>query len=257
MSDQASHLRHLVLRAARLRGAEGAPPPRIVAVLAAREGLGVTTAAALLGQALADQGSRVVLIDCDRQQTDLANRCGLVVPASYTAKVARQDIHEALLPLPGGLQIVPGVWEDAAKPAERVLQQLLRQFQQLGRHADLLVLDLGCVETEVLCAWRDSIETFLLVTTPASAAVMDTYTLIKRFLANRAGQGTELLVNQAAQRREADDVFARVDRSCRRFLGFGLELAGHLPSPARASDLNAIAARLSEGNSDGQRRSAA
>ena len=253
MSDQASHLRHLVLRAARLRGTEGAPPPRIVAVLAAREGLGATTAAAWLGQALADQGSRVVLIDCDRQQSDMAQRCDLAVPASYSAKVARQDIHEALLPLPGGLQIVPGVWEDNSKPSERVLAQLLRQFQQLGRHADLLILDLGCVEADVLRAWRDAIETFLLVTTPASAAVMDTYTLIKRSLTHRAGQGLELLVNETAQRREADDVFLRVDRSCRRFLGFGIQLAGHLPKPAQVSDLNAIAARLGEGNTE-QRR---
>jgi flagellar biosynthesis protein FlhG len=216
--------------------------------------LGVTTAAALLGQALADQGSRVVLVDCDRQQSDLATRCGLPVPASYSAKVARQDIHEALLPLPGGLQIVPGIWDDSAKPAERSLQQLLQQFQQLGRHADLLVLDLGCVEAEVLRAWRDSIETFLLVTTPASVAVMDTYTLIKRCLAHRAGQGLELLVNEADDRREVDDVFLRVDRSCRRFLGFGLQLAGQLPRPAQPSDLSAIATRLGEGSTDLQRR---
>jgi flagellar biosynthesis protein FlhG len=253
MSDQASQLRHLVLRSARLRGAEGASPPRIVAVLAAREGLGVTTSAALLGQALADQGSRVVLIDCDRQQNDLAERCGLAVPAAYSAKVARQDIHETLLPLPGGLQIVPGVWEDRAAPSERTLQQLMQQFQQLGRHADLLVLDLGCVEAAVLAAWRDAIETFLLVTTPASVAVMDTYTLIKRSLSQRAGQGLQLLVNEAADRREADDVFTRVDRSCRRFLSFGLQLAGHLPRPAKVSDLNVIAAQLAEGNEQRRR----
>jgi len=254
MSDQASHLRQLVLRAARLQGSEAVSPPRMIAVLAAREGLGATTAAALLGQSLADQGSRVVLIDCDQQQASLATRCGLSVPPGYKAKTAQQDVHEALLPLPGGLQIVPGVWDESGKRGERVLQQLLRQFQQLGRHADLLVLDLGAAEADVLRAWREAIETFLLVTTPASAAVMDTYTLIKRSLVHRGGQGTELLVNQAVDRRETDDVFARVNRSCQRFLGFGLQMAGHLPADAKAFDLASLAARLDERPADTARR---
>jgi flagellar biosynthesis protein FlhG len=247
MSDQASHLRQLVLRAARQRGADAVLPPRIAAVLAAQSGLGTTTAAALLGRALVEQGARVVLIDADLQQRDLARACGITVPASYRAKVARQDIHEALLPLPGGLQIVPGVWEDAARPLERILQQLLQQFQQLGRHADLLVLDLGAVDAQILQSWREAVETFLLVTTPASSAVMDSYTLIKQSLAYRAGQGIELLVNKAADRAEALDVFGRVDRSCQRFLGFGVQLAGHLPAEAKVGDLNVIAARLCEG----------
>lgn len=247
MSDQAAHLRQLVLRAARQRGAETALPPRIVAALAARSSQGTTTVAALLGRALAEQGARVVLIDCDRQQPDLARMCGLTVPASYSASVAYQDIHEVVLPAPCGLQIVPGVWADGSRPAERVLQQLLQQFQQLGRHADLLVLDLGAVETSVLQAWREAIETFLVVTTPASASVMDSYTMIKQSIAHRAGEGIELLVNQADGEREAADVFARVDRSCQRFLGFGVQLAGYLLHEAKVADLSAIAARLCEG----------
>src|SRR5215213_3710073 len=121
MSDQASHLRHLVLRAARQLGAEGALPPRIAAVLAAQRGLGTTTTAALLGRALVEQGARVVLVDADLQQRALAQACGITVPASYHAAAARQDIHETLLPLPGGLQIVPGIWEDGVQPLERVL----------------------------------------------------------------------------------------------------------------------------------------
>ena len=256
MSDQASHLRHLVLRAARQRGTDAALPPRIAAVLAAQSGLGTTTTAALLGRALVEQGARVVLIDADLQQRDLARACGITVPASYRAKVAREDIHEALLPLPGGLQIVPGVWEDAARPLERILQQLLQQFQQLGRHADLLVLDLGAVDAQILQSWREAVETFLLVTTPASSAVMDSYTLIKQSLAHRSGQGIELLVNKAADRAEAADVFGRVDRSCQRFLGFGVQLAGHLPVDAKVGDLSVMAARLCEGPSTSERRAA-
>jgi hypothetical protein len=70
--------------------------------------------------------------------------------------------------------------------------------------------------------------------------------LIKQTLTNRAGQGIELLINKAGNRREAEDVFARVDRSCRRFLGFGVRLAGHLAAGSSGAEFSGIAARLCE-----------
>jgi MinD-like ATPase involved in chromosome partitioning or flagellar assembly len=248
MSDQADHLRHLVLRAARQRDAE-ALPPRIVAVAQANRGMGSTTICAHLGRALVESGARVVLIDADPNTANLARRCEVQVPVTYRAAIARQDIHESLLRAPGGLQLVPGVWDDTASPTERIQQQLLRQFQQLGRHADWLVLDLGVPRSEVLRTWRDAIETFLLVTTPDGASVMDTYTFIKQSLVARAGRGIELLVNRADSARMAGDVFDRVDRSCQRFLGFGVQLAGHVPPHGNADSLAAVATRLCDEHS--------
>jgi len=258
MSDQASQLRHLVLRAARQRENEALPPPRIVAVLQAKRGQGATTIAAHLGQALVEQGARVVLIDADPHRRELANRCGVEIPATYNAIVARQDIHEALLPAAGGLQIVPGIWEEQPTlPVERIHQHLLRQFQQLGRHADVLVLDLGQASDDVLRAWHDAIETLLIVTTPTNGPVMESYTLIKQSLLSRAGQGIELLVNRAASEQLADEVFSRVDRSTRRFLGFGIQLAGFLPTDASAESLAALATRLCEARPTSEERRAA
>lgn len=255
MSDQASQLRQLVLRAARLREAGSLPPPRIAAVVSARRGMGTTTVAAQLGRALVEQGARVVLVDADLNNSDLARASGVEVPVSYAPSTARHDIHESLVRASGGLQIVPGVWEGELETSlEKDSQQLLRQFQQLGRHADLLVLDLGAARPEVLRAWRDAIETFLVVTTPASAPVMDAYTLIKQSLVGRAGRGVELVVNRAIDARIATDVFQRLDRSCQRFLGFGIQLAGHLPPQGSADCLAAIAARLCEPRSEHESR---
>jgi flagellar biosynthesis protein FlhG len=252
MTDQASQLRHLVLRAARQREAESWPPPRMVAVLGARRGLGTTTIAAHLGQAIMEQGARVVLIDADLEHCDLATACGIAeVTNNYDPAIARQDIHEALFRAPGGVQVVPGVWDTVVNgPTEKNIHQLLRQFQQLGRHADVLVLDLSANGANLLPLFGDA-ESLLLVTTPDSDAVMETYTFIKQSLAERAGNGLELLVNQVRDEREATDVFHRVDRSCRRFLGFDIQYAGHVLAGSNvAESLATLAARLSEGRSD-------
>lgn len=253
MTDQASQLRHLVLRAARQREAESLPPPRMVAVLGACRGMGTTTIAAHLGRAIMEQGARVVLIDADLEHRDLAAACGIGEATNdYDPATARQDIHEALFRAPGGVQVVPGVWDAASNtPTDKTTQQLLRQFQQLGRHADVLLLDLGASVSHLLPLFRESAESLLLVTTPNSSAVMETYTLIKQSLAERAGNGLELLVNQAHDEREATDVYHRVDRSCRRFLGFEIQYAGHvLAGSSIAESLATLAARLSDGRSD-------
>ncbi len=231
MSDQASQLRHLVLRATRLREAELHPAPRILVVCSARKGVGTTSVAASLSRTLVEQGARVVAVDADCQPGALALACGVTeLPNYFSPATARSDIHEALVRAPGGLQVVPGVWDSDCPRSEQGAQELLKQFHTLGRHAEWLVLDLGDCSSGIPRSWRDSAEHFLLVATPANAVVMETYSLIKKSLVARAGNGVALVVNQIAEERLASDVLARVDRSCQRFLGFGIGLAGSVAS---------------------------
>jgi flagellar biosynthesis protein FlhG len=219
----------------------------MAAVLGAIRGLGVTTLTARLGRGLVEQGSRVVLIDADVRASELARVCKVAdVPASFDPEVVRRDIHEALFPAPGGLLLVPGVWGSAA-PTSKTLQQLMRQFQQLGRHAEWLLLDLGTPHPEVFRGWSEALSEVLVVSTPASPSVMDSYGLIKRLLAERRGSGVRLVVNRAQNEQQALDVFQRVNRSCRRFLGFEIEFAGHVDQES-ADDacISRIAARLGD-----------
>jgi flagellar biosynthesis protein FlhG len=254
MSDQAAQLRHLVLRAARQREAESLPPPRIVAVLGAQPGVGATTIAAQLARGIVEQGDRVVLIDADPsrdglRRSSLADACGLTeATPDYDPSIARHDIHEALFRAPGGVQIVPGVWDDAeTEPSEKAAQQLMRQFQQLGRHADVLVIDLGACLTPLLTALSETAETMLLVTSTDDRAVMDAYATIKQSLANRGDDAVHLLVNREAGDAKAREVFHRVDRSCRRFLNMKICYAGHVPIGVPLAEcLAALAAKVSE-----------
>jgi flagellar biosynthesis protein FlhG len=251
--DQASQLRHLVLRAAWHRDSDG-PPPRTLGVLGAQRGVGTTSITAALGRALVDQGERVVLIDADSVHSALAASCGLEVPSNYDPAIARTDIHEAIVRGPAGMQLVPGIWTDvAAVPSERTLTQLIRQFQQLGRHADLLLLDLGAAHSEIISAWHEAFESLLLVTTTEAPSVMDCYARIKQTLSGYGGRGLQLVVNQAADAAAAQHVATRVDRCCRRFLGFGLNPAAWVASGNVEEGLMPLAAELCR---RGQRRAA-
>jgi flagellar biosynthesis protein FlhG len=75
----------------------------------------------------------------------------------------------------------------------------------------------------------------LLVTSPDVVAVMDSYAAVKTMY-TPAAQGPQLwlVVNHAADRAEAEDVFRRIDQSCQRFLNVSLQLVAALPVDTQA-----------------------
>lgn len=252
MLDQASQLRSLVLRAVRQREAQSAMPPRLIAVCGAGREVGASTIALHLALELVEQGSRVVLVDADYEHPSLAKRCEITPAlAAYDPATARRDIHEALHRGPGGVQVVPGVWSDDMS-LDKSLTQLHRQFQQLGKHADVIVVDLGAGPIEVLKGFRDA-DDVLVVTTTANAAVMDAYTLVKQAFVSRAGRSTQVLVNGTDDAAQAAEVFARINRSCRRFLGFSISCSIAVPYDSELSGtmtgcMAQLAAELTSGD---------
>jgi len=232
MHDQASELRKLVLQAMRENTAMSGPPPRLIAVTAGIADAGASTMAVNVSIALAELGFRVVVVDADPHRSDIANLCGLNVPsAGGFLAGARRDIHEVMLRGPGGILIVPSLWGSACggDPSDFGQERLFRQFKSLGRHADIVVLDIGTGNTEFLrrsCRLADDV---VLVATREPESIMDSYACIKMVVADFEPICCRLVVNQCSDQRLAEDVFARVDQSCRRFLNQQLDFLGHVP----------------------------
>ena len=232
MRDQATELRNLVLRSARQRAAHSGPPPRLVVVSGGRAGVGATTLAINLSVALSELGSRVVLADVDPDSPAVAARCGLAPANAREPLSARRDIHEILTLGPAGVQIAPGPWQEGPLPGSResAPQRLLRQFQSLGRHADLILLDVGCRVSDATRRFWHAADDVVLVTTPDAAALMDSYAAIKSQLTADARAHLHLIVNRVADEQLGRDVFGRLDKSCRRFLDCSLGLLGLVPA---------------------------
>ena len=76
MRDQATELRNLARRMQR-GPSLNLPPPCIVTLLGAREGVGVTTVAINLAVALTELGARLVVVDANLQRAELASSCGI------------------------------------------------------------------------------------------------------------------------------------------------------------------------------------
>ena len=214
----------------------------MLVVSGGKPGVGATTVALNLAATLAGDALRVVLIDADLQQANVAVRCDLTASLNIgDVFEGRKNIHEALQRGPAGMQILAGKAspEMRGTVSPRALQRLQRQLRSLERHTDWIIVDAGHQPTELMFDLWSLAERVLLVSSPDAAAVMDTYALVKTLLTRQSlAQPLALVINQVAGAAAAADVFRRIDQSCRRFLGMSLELAGYAPfEPATAGSV--------------------
>lgn len=236
MRDQAAQLRTLVLRSARQAALELGPAPRLVALSGGKGGVGASTLAVNLAIAAAQQAARVVLVDADLYRADVAALCGLGETDNVAdVLAARRDIHEILQLGPGGIQVACGAWAPDAVTlcTEHAQERLLRQLKTLGRHADLILLDVGHGGGEVLRRFWRAADEIVVVTTPDQLAVMDAYATLKSALPRNSTIPIRLVVNQAPSLAVTADVHGRIDQSCRRFLDRNVQLLGGIPCDER------------------------
>jgi len=232
MNDQAAELRNLVLRSRRFNAAVIGPEPRLIVLTGGKGGVGTTSLALNLAIAMSENGSRTVLVDADLHRADAALMCGVGEQGSVADVLSgRHDIHEVLQMGPGGIQLVPGVW--AGQAGEQVLAnspgRLTGQLKTLGRFADVVILDSGCRVCETAKAFWKAADDVVVVTTPDPVAVMDCYAMLKA-LARDSNAAAHLLVNRCPNAEVAEDVYRRIDQSCRRFLNTSIEQLGHVPA---------------------------
>jgi len=238
MHDQANHLRALVSAGRRL-GPVSNSAPRLIALAGGKGGVGVTTLAIRLAQALARDGRRTLLVDADTQRPDVATVCQLQDGYSVADVLyGRRTMHEAIRLGPGGIQILPGVsplgqtapragatpWTPAAQ------ERFIADLRSLGPHADVALLDVGSACDAVAHRFWQAADEVLLVTTPDPVAVLDAYAAVKTFWAGAGKTPVASLVNQSNDEAEAAEVHERLRQACRRFLGADLAQAGTAPA---------------------------
>jgi flagellar biosynthesis protein FlhG len=228
MSDPVSLTKPNYTRPA-LRGPE---QPAVLVVSGGRFGVGATSAAIGIAQALAHDAQRIVLIDADRQTANLAARCGVAKQAGIDEVLSgRKSIHEAMQRGPAGLQLLPGARSpEGLTLSDRAIDRLLRQMRTLAPHTDAIVVDAGSQATELASRFWQSADRLVIVTSPDAASVMDSYALIKRlFRSASSNNSLSIVVSQAGSRDQAADVFRRIDQSCQRFLGISVAFSGLIP----------------------------
>jgi len=243
--DQADELRALTRGAARSTFSL-VPAPKMIAVSAGAARLGTTTIAFNLAVALARLGNRTVWIDADLERGGASpwRHAGDDRGTLADVMAGRRTIHEALELGPAGVQSLFGAAAAGASPEPASASQIrfVNELRQLGLHADVVVLDLGCARSEFARRFWKSADLALLLTGADAANVMDSYATIKSLLDGDNRTPVSLGFNFAAAD-EAAGAHARIAGACRKFLGVSL------PEPLHLAHDPSIAAATAAGRS--------
>lgn len=261
-TDQASALRALVSRASpSVQSRRSAPRKRatIIAIASGKGGVGKTTLAVNLSIALAQMGQRVVLVDADLGMANADVLCG-ILPSRRLERALPRDLANAssvslsdlMISAPGGFKLVPGA-AGVARMADLDAEnrsRLLAGVADLAESSDLVLIDTGAGLARSVRSFLNIADRVLVVATPEPTSIADAYALIKCALtrpqseryADRAAAtvgrdrlAISLLVNQAVNAAEAQNVHTRIASVCAKFLNYPLPLTGWISQDVRVA----------------------
>ncbi|MCE9584335.1 MAG: MinD/ParA family protein [Planctomycetes bacterium] len=239
--DQAEELRRLVAQraATRIPAVRPRTTARVIAVTSGKGGVGKTNLSANLAVAAAALGKRVALVDLD---LGLAN-ADVVLGASPRATMAQVlsgqvGILEALTPVHGVLLLAGASGlENFANLTAPERERLRDAFGRLHERADLIVLDTGAGVSRNVIEFAAAADEVIVVTTPEPTSLVDAYATVKLLAREPETGAIRLVVNQAADRAEADRVSAGLVSVARRFLQADVDRLGYVlrdPAVGRA-----------------------
>jgi flagellar biosynthesis protein FlhG len=243
---------------------------RLIALASGKGGVGKTNISVNLAIALSAMGKRTTLVDADLGLANADVLCGLMparrlehvvgvagFPAGGRAASSAQPaagIRDIAVEAPGGFRLIPGA-AGIARMSELTRDErarLLYGIGELERDSDFVLIDAAAGISRDVITFMQVADLGIIVTTPEPTAITDAYALIKcvlqeRPLAQRAHHlrpdagatpprpRLALVINQAADDKEAAAVHARIAGACSRFLGYQLPLLGSVVHDARIS----------------------
>ena len=227
--DQAQTLRKLMM-------SDNTHRAKVVAVTSGKGGVGKTNIAVNLAIRLSEMGRKIILIDADLGTANADVLCNLAPGGNLAHVVAgRKTLSDALVPAPGGFNLIPGASGLAQMAAlgEYERNQLIDQIQHLQTQADLIIIDTGAGVSPNVLSFALGADQILVVTTPEPTAVTDAYAAIKTARRQKENLDVSVLVNMVQGDEEGRQVFGRIESVCRKFLDMNIRYAGHVDADAR------------------------
>lgn len=207
-------------------------PTRVIAVSSGKGGVGKTNVAANLAVALARAGHRVLVLDADIGLGNLDVLLGLV--PRYTIEdvlSGARTLNEIAVEGPSGICVLPASSGVPHLTALTDAQQCIiqEQLEQLAAGMDVLLIDTGAGISPNVTFFASSAHETVIIATPEPTSLTDAYALIKVLTRQYRERRFKVLVNQAKNRRDAEEVFCKLDRAVDRFLHVAVEYVGYIP----------------------------
>ena len=236
---------------------------KVITISSGKGGVGKTNLSVNLSIAMAGHGQRTTLLDADLSLANADLLCGItplkrldrfvgIGEGHHPELQGRQGgIGELAIEAPGGFKLVPGA-AGVSRMADLAPQEqakLLAGIAVLERSADLLVIDTAAgLGRDVLSMIRIA-DLSIVVATPEPTSIADAYALLKCAIVAAKERGAHhlrqcsptglnmaVVINQAADKKEAKAVHARIAAVCQKFLGYAPAMLGWIAQDRHVGD---------------------
>lgn len=205
---------------------------RVLAVTSGKGGVGKTNVSVNLALALAQSGSRVLLLDADLSLANVDVLLGVRPTHSLQNLVdGTATLDEVLMAVADDLDLLPAT--SGILRLERLTHEqrinIADELAPLEDRYDWLILDTGAGLTANVLFFNALADHVLLVTVPEPTALTDTYAMLKVLTRTYQISSIAVLINQVATAVAAEAVHTRLREVSNKFLGVDLPLAGYIP----------------------------
>jgi flagellar biosynthesis protein FlhG len=220
--DQAAGLRHLV----------SPRPIRAIAVTGGKGGVGKTNVSVNLAVAVAELGSKVMLLDADLGLANIDVVLGLH-PAHDLADVlsGERTLEEIVVEGPAGIRVIPGAsgLQRMAELSHAEHNGLIRAFADVGHDVDTLIVDTAAGISDTVISFARAAHEVVVVVCDEPASITDAYAIIKLLNRDYGHQRFRVLANMIRSAQEGRELYNKMCRVTDRYLDATLSFMGAVP----------------------------
>jgi len=205
------------------------PNPKIISITSGKGGVGKTNIVANLGFTLRRFGKKVLIFDADLGLGNLDVLLGLT-PQYNLSHVIRgeKNLADIVVTGPGGLKILPAASgiQDLTALTQQERYLVFSQLDAFVHDFDIMLIDTAAGISSNVLFFNINSDEILVVATPEPTSITDAYAMMKVLSVKYGTDHFKLVVNAAANVREADDVYRQLNLVADRFLNISLEYYG-------------------------------
>lgn len=207
-------------------------PVKTIAVTSGKGGVGKTSMVASLAIALRKLGREVMIFDADLGLGNIDVLLDLAPKYNIAHLIGGEKrLKDIIVEGPYGIKILPassGI-QEMTELDETQRLRLMEEFDSYEAEVDFLLIDTGAGISSNVAFFCSASQEIIVVTSPDPTAITDAYALIKVLFTRYQEKEFRVLVNCAAGRADAAEVFRRLSMAAERFLSISLDYLGYIP----------------------------
>ncbi|MCP4747841.1 MAG: MinD/ParA family protein [Desulfobacteraceae bacterium] len=205
--------------------------PKVLAITSGKGGVGKTNIVANLGYSLARFGQKVLILDADLGLGNLDVLLGLAPQWNLSHVISgEKSLADIVVPGPGKLKILPaasGIQEMTAL-SDKDRYQIFSQLEAFLMDFDIMLIDTAAGISSNVLYFNVNADEVLVVATPEPTSITDAYALMKVLSLKYDTVHFKLIVNSAASKHEAQEVYNQLNLVADRFLNVTIEYYGSI-----------------------------